>query len=535
MSVIRGSVRGHAISFFFAGLAFHVPALILRYVRCFIADPDPFELVDHLQFEEDIPPQTFATKLKAFLNSIGLVILEIPLDAASILDSLGYHLTTTIPAILQHHPLSLKSIWTSQDHWLPLLIYINSRDYVACQFGWRLFSVFEQCFTQPRYPSLASIGAAEGDELVDRSSIPGIGRSSSTQTQRRFLGPVNFWTAISTAFSPAWTQRIRTSDQELVNLKFYILRSIAEHELESGDRKEFDNGRALVQVRIASIVRLLEEAQIQVEHDKFIDFDKWADEVDDHIAILRDRANLDRVQLERIEDDDTLERSRPREIESDTQREESPSSNSAIAGTEARSEFMGQRQERQAGAMVLSSGRASTPQPGIQRAVSLVDPTLGNGHLTPRGSLVVGDYTMQDIVRQCYRRCRIHGPPQKGRGVEHRVTRLSLFAASSLAWHASSIITNVVLLPFDSGICRLITHSFSQLLGTTSLLGLDLSPALGVGEWFGGSHASWWERWKYVGMLTLTFGLESLVRLGIWRIGVGIALHKAKYYRWGSF
>lgn len=170
----------------------------------------------------------------------------------------------------------------------------------------------------------------------------------------------------------------------------------------------------------------------------------------------------------------------------------------------------------------------STPEPGIRRARSLSHPQS-----TPRPLRRVTETENDDNVEtylaevlDVSERAKAKRKAKDHR--ESRVTWLSVFAANSLAWHASSIIRSVILLPLDAMYYRKLARWF---LSITDDMGLRTS-ILGKEDVY--LAQSIWT-WKQSRFLLLSLGVECMIRGAIWQVGCGIARYYGKKFHWGKF
>lgn len=172
-------------------------------------------------------------------------------------------------------------------------------------------------------------------------------------------------------------------------------------------------------------------------------------------------------------------------------------------------------------------GRPLTPEPGIRRATS-----LSHTQTTPRPIRRItetGDDDVEEYLAEVLagaRRLEIKKKTKDRR--ESRITRVSVFASDSLAWHASTMLTSLVLLPVNAVYYRKLTRWF---LGMTEGLPTTLSifpreEMQLVESGFG---------WGQGRMVLLSVGIECLMHGLVWSIGCGVTRYYGRKYHWGQF
>lgn len=165
----------------------------------------------------------------------------------------------------------------------------------------------------------------------------------------------------------------------------------------------------------------------------------------------------------------------------------------------------------------------SAPEPGIRRALSLVEqpPTLR------RTTTETGDLGFNTEVDQIIADARSDRLKKKSSKMQtYRITRLTTHAADSFAWHSSAVLTKMILLPLEAMYWQASARCFQSLI-QQGPGGLSLS-----------SHGSqhlllrYWQLWRPV---LLSFGLEFAVRSLAWRVFLDVALRYGKQFEWGKF
>lgn len=168
-----------------------------------------------------------------------------------------------------------------------------------------------------------------------------------------------------------------------------------------------------------------------------------------------------------------------------------------------------------------------TPEPGIRRAIS-----LSHTQTTPRPVRRItetGDDNAEEYLAEVLAGVRRVEAKRKSKDTrQSRVTRVSVFASDSFAWHASTIITSLVLLPLNAVYYRKLTRWF---LAMTE--GLHASTSMFPKEemQLAGSSFSW----SQGRMVLLSVGIECLLHGVVWSAGCGLARYYGRKYHWGKF
>lgn len=123
----------------------------------------------------------------------------------------------------------------------------------------------------------------------------------------------------------------------------------------------------------------------------------------------------------------------------------------------------------------------------------------------------------------------LHEPYRSGG--PHRVTILACHPLDSLASHMSSIITNIMFIPFESLYLRSLATSYlaSRASSPGQPLRSDIRP---LSLWPGGSASS---TLTYIGKLGLVMGIQAAVDASIWGVITGVAIRIGKgLCHWGD-
>lgn len=177
-------------------------------------------------------------------------------------------------------------------------------------------------------------------------------------------------------------------------------------------------------------------------------------------------------------------------------------------------------------------GQPLTPEPGIRRATS-----LSHTQTTPRpvrritetrdddAEVEVEDYLAEILGGP---RRRLENKRKKKDGRESRITRISVFASDSLAWHASSLLTSLVLLPLNAIYYRKLARWFFTVTkGLPTTMTVYPTEEMQLLESPIG--------WRQGRMILLAVGVECVVHGVVWSIGCGVARYYGQKYHWGQF
>lgn len=354
---------------------------------------------------------------------------------------------------------------------------------------------------------------AEEDEFVDDDSIVGIGRKLGTYTERRFYGPNTFWSALSIAFP--WLHFLSRRKQNREEIKKNVLsrcKITADIEGDVDARTPHSRSRA------ENIIRNLESLGVDIEHDFYVDIDQWTREIDD-------------VQ------DPYIPITEGRPAPSDHQD--------------------GSRRPSRTDGTILESFDFDSfldippPELGIRRVVSIpqtASPLLTSPLLTPpRGE--AGQVHESEITPRPIRRLtetieldadeearlqwitnsqKKRKKKQKKDKLDYRTTRLTVFAAESFAWHASSLVASLVLWPIDFLYFSSLSGWFMVMTGQRSTTPMILKMATG-------EIAIELARPTQLASVLLSLGLETVTRGILWQATSRLALYYGRYCDWGSF
>ena len=143
-------------------------------------------------------------------------------------------------------------------------------------------------------------------------------------------------------------------------------------------------------------------------------------------------------------------------------------------------------------------------------------------------------------------------------GVHHRVTTLTTYGAGVLGEHLIHPLCSLLALPMDALYIRAVALAFLGASGASpAALGLR-STVYPLNSWFGakvgtrtgmgmglgvaagtvigmGHGARWRQVTDYMGKMALCVALETMVGLGVWQVGMGVAWWVGKrWFRWGK-
>ena len=181
-------------------------------------------------------------------------------------------------------------------------------------------------------------------------------------------------------------------------------------------------------------------------------------------------------------------------------------------------------------------GLPPTPTPGISRALS-----LNQAPLRPvRRPTDIGADTNSDIISFSNRPFERAGLSEDAieepdDPVQHRVTLLSNYPAEVLALHASTLLTSMLMLPFDMYHQRTLARTFLSSSRVTNLAARrivdDVWPSR---PWLGSSAMGFGVGFIFGGNLALTFGMQALVSSLVWQGVKRSVLHLGQGYGWGE-
>lgn len=172
-------------------------------------------------------------------------------------------------------------------------------------------------------------------------------------------------------------------------------------------------------------------------------------------------------------------------------------------------------------------GQPLTPEPGIRRATS-----LSHTQTTPRPIRRItetGDDNVEEFLAEVLAGARrLEAKKKKKDRRASRVTRVSVFAADSLAWHASTIITSLVMLPLNALYYRRLSRWFlSMTEGLPTTISIFPKEQMQLVE----SPFSW----SQGRLVLLCVGIECMMHGVVWSAGCGVARYYGRKYQWGNF
>lgn len=459
------------------------------------ANLDNEPLIRHanfLQLPTALPDWTRAERIQDAVFTLACLLIEIPIDICAVLQGLQL---PVLPTLL-HHVHSIKIGDLHIGHTLQALvspsclllapIYL-AKQYLAYHIGWTVFGLFRQVFPHPDRPSELSVSRADHkDSMVDATSIPGLGRSLGPNTDTRFYGPRSFWSALK-FLTRTWLRGANLEDEQ---------QSIKAEVIRAGVR----NGRRLfpgpgswdifVITRQQDIFEWLENDGIDVEEDFYVDLEQWCKEM--HELSLR-VSHPDEHSLGVDDHVDHIQDTAPQ-----------PGITRAISLTETSTFAPEALETRTLGRPGSRLRRPTETEAALQDQLAQVTNARNK-----RMALLA-----KNLARE---RCR------------YRVTRLSTFVSDSLAWHASSIFTSLLMLPMEALYCRAVTSWFISVVPA----GLvdRIPPTVMFKEWFIESG-----KWRYIQTLLIALGLECACRGVLWQLE---SWYVVRYGRqcsgWGRF
>lgn len=120
----------------------------------------------------------------------------------------------------------------------------------------------------------------------------------------------------------------------------------------------------------------------------------------------------------------------------------------------------------------------------------------------------------------------------------HHVTSLSNYPADAFAYHMSSVLTTVMMLPLESLYLRALVRGFLE--GPMTRPGA-IAAAAGIradvrslGAWFGGAENGLMGRLQYASTMVLIWGMQCVLSAGIWGAGTRVAIWIGRIgFGWG--
>ena len=177
-----------------------------------------------------------------------------------------------------------------------------------------------------------------------------------------------------------------------------------------------------------------------------------------------------------------------------------------------------------------------TPTPGITRALS-----LNQAPLRPvRRPTDTGVDTSSDIISFSNRPFERAGLPEEAieepdDPVQHRVTLLSNYPAEIFVLHASTLLTSMLMLPFDIFYQRTLARTFLSSFRVTNLAARCIvDDVLPSRPWMAFSGMGAGVGCIFAGNLALTFGMQALVSSLVWQGVKRSVLHFGQGFGWGK-
>lgn len=183
----------------------------------------------------------------------------------------------------------------------------------------------------------------------------------------------------------------------------------------------------------------------------------------------------------------------------------------------------------------LSPARSDPPFGGISRAPRLPNATP----LRPLRRPTVSDQHVPRFREEVGRRDRnldyLSEPDTTVLQVDtYRVTILSNHAAEAFAYHATSLLESIILLPLDVMFTRSLAINF--LAGATAQqvdrpqIGDIWPPSLRVQI----RELPVVQTMAFLGNFLVTIGIQGLINLGVWSLGTAVTLRLGERYGWGQ-
>ena len=492
IDTMRHCLVGRPVALLFGGFPAWVAAEIPRLTRR-AEIGGPVECMNYLEYTLDQTTMTWQEWLRDWLAWGACLAVELPLEFTATLQGLGLLVLPTVWSSpgrdsLRHllaDPDLLRNI-TIRQLALATGLYLI-RDYLHLQIGWRIYGLLGQILPRPDRPTKMSVQATDDDDFVDDLSMVGIGRSLGTGTDRRFYGPQSFWGALPIAFP--WLSYIIRNNVDKAEIKKETLARCAA--LESSEpRHEHNEQRVMPHTarRARHIISNLESLGVDVEEDFYVDVDQWSLQIDSIEA--EEEAGV--IAIPTLDHRATVPHQPLSNVNPEGQHEQTPAPTDPNPTT------------------TNPNDPPSTPTPGIRRAQSLSTPTprpirrpTEIDTNDPDANPSTDTLPRQTPVPRTVKR-RFRDP------YEHRVTRLTTYAVDSLAWHSSTILTGLIVLPVDAVYFRAV----AGLVGGESRVN-----AAG----------------QCLRMLMFGFGVEAVVRGVIWWGGCAVVRGYGRGFRWGEF
>ena len=120
------------------------------------------------------------------------------------------------------------------------------------------------------------------------------------------------------------------------------------------------------------------------------------------------------------------------------------------------------------------------------------------------------------------------------------MTALSTYPATALSGNIVSILRHIICLPLHSSYVRYVALAYLSAPLVTPAAQSVASRLQGeiypLKSWFGlGLRGGWKRGGDYTGKLLLVMGIETVLRLGVWEMGVGCAWwFGRRWFRWGK-
>lgn len=452
------------------------------------------------------------------------ICIEVPFEFASILQSLGFSI---FPALIDwirtsFPPRSSLRSWLVSSRFnmgltQTILLYLV-RDWLHFQLRRRLYQLIGQTLTRPIRPTKICVDAADADDMIDATSIFGLGRSLGTHTDRRYLGPRSFRKALPAVFP--WLARLMASRFDKEEIKSETLTRCLM--IEDDQARLLPHGRRS-QVRAQNIISNLESLDIDVEEDFYVDMDRWTMELDSMtLTDLERQEHIERIISSSSEAAQDLVH---------TVRTEGPSHDGAEGWRSTERDEPRPTLERDSdsflfineevdSALLLTQPLSTTPEPGIRRATSLTQSTPRPIRRPTETIEPEFDEELAMVLAEASRQ-RDEKAKQKPKDKrEFRVTRLSVFVADSFAWHTSAVITSLAMVPVDTILYHLLADWF-----VASIAGSRTVPNIVVPSIVSGTRRLQWRSWSVFRMVLLTYGLECIVRGTLWHLA-------SRYAQW---
>ncbi|KAL2427321.1 hypothetical protein ABEF95_011685 [Exophiala dermatitidis] len=183
--------------------------------------------------------------------------------------------------------------------------------------------------------------------------------------------------------------------------------------------------------------------------------------------------------------------------------------------------------------LAAPASRASSPVPGISRAVSLPNEP-------PRPVRRPTDVDEEDLRPLRDDSLYQEDPSRKPRHNDeplYRVTLLSNHPAETFALFTASVMESAVLLPFEMLFLRSLAHNFlahpwadTQISRTLPPLAEEWSP----GSWLGGRGHGTTRGIRLFGSCGMVIGIQAFISLAIWDVGTHVTLRLGRQFGWGK-